>query len=70
MRFFKLYDLFPLYGSRGFIGDVVEHAVDRFYFGCDAAGYAANERYGQFGPFGGHIIGCVDGARRYRGWWG
>lgn len=37
MRFFKLYDLFPLHGSGWFGGYIVNNSVYMFYFIYDTA---------------------------------
>ena len=41
MRFFKLYDLFPLYCSGGFTCYIIDYSVDMFYFIYDAVGDSA-----------------------------
>ena len=48
---------FPLYRSRGFIGDIIDHAVDVGDFGDDAGGDPAEELCGDIGELDGHCVG-------------
>ncbi len=54
--------LLPLDGCRGFGADVVQHAVDAFYFVEDAVGGFAQEVVGELYPVCGHGVFGDDGA--------
>ena len=65
MRFFKLYDLFPLYRCRGLAGDVVDDSVDALDLVGDAAGGLGEDLVWNGGVLGGHEIGGHHSAERH-----
>ena len=60
--FFGPLKSFPLHRCRGFAGDVVDHAVDVFYFVGDAVGDGGQDVVGDAGPVGGHEVVGGDGT--------
>jgi len=66
MRFFRLYDLFPLNRCRGLGGHIVEHAVDTGDLVYNAHRDAVEHVIRQAHPIGGHEVGGADGAESDR----
>lgn len=55
-RFSEFFNLFPLNGGRGFLGDIINNAVDMAYFIGDAVGYFDQSGVWNFCPICCHKV--------------